>query len=142
MKLLRGTKERKPRGIPELFDPYKLLYWRTKRNLSQKQLGMRMGMSETYSEQSISRYENALFRKVPQLPRKDMIIRMAAALDIEPYQLLSSERELRASMLAHKNRRMKQAVTRYGRSSKARMWRQVLEGVKNEKPEDEDEGRD
>ena len=92
----RKIKIQRPKAIPmrELFDPRKLRAWRVRRNMSQGELAERMGWTFVSGGSCISRYETSPFRKTRQLPSKATLDLLAAALNVDVGQLLSSQDEL------------------------------------------------
>ena len=92
----RKVKIQRPKAIAmrELFDPRKMRAWRVRRNMSQGELAERMGWDFVSGGSCVSRYETAPFRKRKQLPSKGTLDLVAAALNIDVGQLLSSESEL------------------------------------------------
>ncbi len=98
--MARDVKVQKPKAIPmrEFFDPRKMKAWRKRRNLSQGELAERMGWTFVSGGSCISRYETSPFRKKKQLPAKDTLDLIAAALNVDVGQLLSSKDELLDSL--------------------------------------------
>jgi transcriptional regulator with XRE-family HTH domain len=124
----RRLKVQRPGAIPmrEWFDPRKLRAWRVRRNLTQGELAVRIGWDKVHGGSCISRYETAPFRRNRQLPNKDTVTLLAAALNIDVGQLLSSREELLQSvrlMIKERKERPKGPHTRRQRS----MFDRVLE---------------
>jgi len=123
----------------EWFDPRKLRAWRVRRNLTQGQLAERIGWNKVHGGSCLSRYETAPFRRNRQLPSKDTVTLLAAGLNIDVGQLLSSREELLQSvrlMIKERKERPKGPHTRRQRS----MFDKVLELALTADKEDGGEG--